>query len=337
MAAMPTAAIAGKPSKRGTTTTVTPTDFVKVATHPQAAAQSTAMGKTIATLRAWNGKLYSGYGDYGANTGPISVTPFSGSAFAGVPALEAADTEAIWSYRPIGGKLYAPSVDPRVSSDFAVTTGDSGGPSWLNASPVRTTHAFDMVTLTGDDLWLVGSSGHDAVAWRSLDGGSTWKEELRVPPMSTTTGDFARFYAAGVYGGKLYVQAMDFNAGLHPRSKVFDDAGWSEGPTLGSVFTHTEAFSGKLVFHATFHSGNYAARLMAFDGTRSTVVSPSPIYDYTIDADTLYVLSTDGKVLSSRDLTSWTQVGTAPTVARSIGVMNGTIYVGGSDSAIYKK
>lgn len=75
---------------------------------------------------------------------------------------------------------------------------------------------------------------------------------------------------------------------------------------------------------------------MAFDGTRSSPVG-SYIWDYTVAGDTVYALATDGKVQSSRDLVTWTQVGTAPAVARSIGVMNGAIYLGGTDSAIYKK
>jgi hypothetical protein len=310
-------------------------DFAKVATHPQAAAQPTDMGRTIATLSAWNGKLYPGYGDYGANTGPIAVTPFNGSAFASAPELAAADTEAIWIYRAINGKLYAPSIDPRVSSDFAVGTNGASGPTWVNPSPVGTTHAYDMVTLTGKDLWLVGSSGSDATAWRSLDGGSTWTEQLRVPPINTT-GDFARFYGAAVYGGKLYVQAVDYHGGAHPYSKVFGGTAWSDGPSLGGQFNHAETFAGKLVFHGRVHSGNYMGPLRTYDGNSVTTVLPS-IYDYTVARKAVYALATDGNVLTSKNLSAWRTVATAPTVARSIGVLDGRIYLGGTDSGLYRK
>jgi hypothetical protein len=310
-------------------------NFAKVATHPQAAAQPTAVGRTIATLKAWNGKLYPGYGDYGANTGPIAITPFDGSAFASPPELAAADTEAIWIYRTINGKLYAPSIDPRVDSDFAVGTSGANGPTWLNPSPIGTTHAYDMVTLTGRDLWLVGSSGHDATAWRSLDGGSNWIEQLRVPPINTT-GDFARFYGAAVYGGKLYVQAVDHDGGEHPYSKVFDGTAWSDGPSLGDQFSHAETFAGKLVFHGRVHSGNYMGPLRTFDGNSATSVLPS-IYDYTVAGKTVYALAADGAVLKSKNLSAWRDAATAPPVARSIGVLDGRIYLGGTDSGLYRK
>lgn len=327
----PAAALGGKPAKAPRATV----NFVKVATHPQAIAQPTSRGKTITTLKPWNGQLYSGYGDYGANTGPIAVTPFDGARFAPTPELAAADTEAIYLYREVGGKLYAPSIDPRAGSDFAMATAGSPA-SWVNPTPIGTTHAFDTVTLTGGDLWLVGSSGNDAVAWRSLDGGTTWTEQLRVPAANTTSGNFARFYGAAVHGGKLYVQAHDYYGGAHSRSKVFDGSGWSDGPSLG-LFTHAEPFAGKLLYHGAAHSGSGQGPLQVFDGTQSTSAYGLWVWDYTIDGGTVYVLGVDGKVMASRDLATWSHVGTAPSVARSIGVMNGTLYVGGTDSAIYKK
>src|SRR5947209_35044 len=98
--------------------------FVLLGTHPQAAQQATAMGRTIQTLVGWNGQIYSGYGDYGANTGPIAITPFDPAAgtFASTPDLTHDLTEQIDISRNICGRLYAPSIDPKggVSTDFAV-------------------------------------------------------------------------------------------------------------------------------------------------------------------------------------------------------------------------
>lgn len=111
----------------------------------------------------------------------------------------------------------------------------NGSLSWLNPTQVNATHAYDMVSLINGDLWIVGSQGADAVAWRSLDGGSSWAERLRVPPRNTTSGDFARFFGAAVPGGKLYVQAYDNVGGLQPSSKAFDGSGWSDGPSFATV------------------------------------------------------------------------------------------------------
>lgn len=307
--------------------------FVKVATHPEAAAQPTATGRTIATLKTFEGKLYSGFGDYGANTGPIAIDPIDPRGAAGfqdAPVVNA-DTEALYSYREIGGRLYAPSIDPRRSSTFAV--GGSDLSSWLTPTAFAADHVFDVVTLDGEDLWGVGSQGTAAVAWRSLDGGSTWTEMLRVESKTT---DFARFYAAGTLNGRLYVQAKDFNGGMHPSSMVFDGSGWSEGPSLGSIFTHTEEFDGRLLFHQAYHSGVGQGPLRSFDGTGS-VTAYASIYDYTIADGRVYVLGADRKVMSSDDLVTWKQVGRAPRAARSIGVLDGVVYLGGTDAGIYRQ
>jgi hypothetical protein len=308
--------------------------FALVATHPQASLQSTATGKTLVTLQSWNGKLYSGFGDYTANTGPIALTPFDGTRFASAPELNA-DTEAVSTFRVIDGKLYAPSIDPRVSADFAVGTSLAGGASWSNPTLVHSTHAFDIVSLTGSDLWLVGSDGYDAAAWRSLDGGASWEEILTVPPISGIFDDFARFYGAGVYQGKLYLQAKDYYGAAHPTSKVFDGVDWSDGPNLGT-FNHAQSFGGRLLYHGGLHAGWSSNYLRAFDGVSSRIALSTPIYDFKIDGNTVYTLGGDGRVRRSRDLVSWTNLAKAPSQARSIAIFDGSVYVGATDSSLYR-
>jgi hypothetical protein len=308
--------------------------FVFKGTHPYASLQPTAVGRTLVTLQSWNGKLYSGFGDYGANTGPIAVTSFDGTRFASAPELSA-DTEAIYTFRVIDGKLYAPSIDTRAGSDYAVGTSVGGAASWNNPTVVGSIHAFDIVSLTGSDLWLVGSQGFDAAVWRSLDGGASWEKVLAVGPMSGIAGDFARFYGAAVYQGKLYVQARDFFGPTHPTSKVFDGTSWSDGPSLGT-FNHAELFAGRLVYHGGLHAGRSAHFLKAFHGVTAQVVMPSPIYDFKIAGNTIYTLATDGQVRKSRDLVTWKSLATAPLTSRSIAVFKGSVYVGGTDSSLYK-
>ncbi len=309
--------------------------FVRVATHPQAWLQPTATGKAVVTLQSWNGKLYSGFGDYTANTGPIALTPFDRSGFRSAPELNA-DTEAVWTFRVIDGNLYIPSTDPRISSDFAMGSSVAGGTSWTNPTVVGAAHVYDVASLTGSDLWLVGAAWDGTAAvWRSLDRGVTWKRLLSVAPISSVAGDFARFYGAAVYQGKLYVQARDYYGSVHPTSKVFDGTSWSDGPSLGT-FNHAELFAGRLVYHGGVHAGWSFHLLKAFDGVTTQVVLPWLIYDFKIAGDTIYTLATDGQVRKSRDLVTWNSLATAPLTARSIGVFKGSVYVGGTDSSLYK-
>jgi Ca2+-binding RTX toxin-like protein len=312
--------------------------FQLIGTHPQASQQPTERGKTLNFLEYWNGAIYAGYGDYGANTGPIAITPFALSTdqFAAQPALWA-NSEELEVFRALNGNLYAPSVDPTNRGDLRAddySEAPPGGP-WMGLDVVDATHVFDMASRTGSELWMVGSSGENAVAWRSLDGGATWSTALTVPPRNGGGG--ARFYFAGVHKNALYLQAIDYY-GEHPTSAVFDGSGWSDGPDLFPQSTWgegyaTKQFDGQLVYlpHQLI-----PGRLRSFDGAEVTNTE-QVFYNYSIDGDMLYGLGENGLIRKTTDLQHWTQLeAAAPQTARSIVVVSGDIYVGTSDSRIYE-
>lgn len=327
-------------------------DFIKVATHPQAVAQPTEWGKTINALKSWNGKLYAGYGDYNANTGPIAINGFDGTNFASnLPAASlplcaqspatseacTSHTETIDRFVEIAGKLYAPSIDPRGNnSNYVVGTPNGPGNAVWHNPPGFVEHGYDMATLTGTDLWIVGSKygSNSGAAWRSVDGGNTWEESLTVAPAAPANcgyDNFTRFYGAGVLNGKLYIVATDYCSSVQ-RTKVFDGVSWSDGPSL-PTFDTASNFAGKMVSIAY-------GRMQAFDGTSSQQVGPTAknvgaLFDYVVNGNTLYALYY-GKVYKSTDLAIWTQIAVAPSSARSIAMHNNTLYVAGTDSGIYK-
>ena len=88
-----------------------------------------------------------------------------------------------------------------------------GSATWLNPTPGQAQHVYDMATLTGSDLWFVGSDylggATHAGAWRSLDQGATWTEVLSQPPLDDNGSNFSRFYGVVAYQGKLYVEPYD--------------------------------------------------------------------------------------------------------------------------------
>jgi hypothetical protein len=309
--------------------------------------QPTAFGRTIQALTVWDGQLYSGYGDYDANTGPIDLTPLNLTTrtFRAVPVLTD-ETEEVDVFRHINGDLFVPSVDPRgtVSTDYAKGTLSGGTAKWTQYGPsdnktgVGMTHTFDMVTLTGTDLWLVGAQGDDAVAYRSLNGGASWQKMLSVSPAPHYAGDFARFYFAGVLNHRLYVQAMDGAKGPEPHSHVFNGTGWSHGPNLlaNGYGYHSSTFAGKVIY-MQYGSFVTLSTLLAFNGTGvSSTSAPVPFYDYATNGSKLYGLGEYGKIYETSDLETWTKLAVvAPSTARSITEYEGTIYVGTTDSKIY--
>lgn len=50
------------------------TTYKTIPVNPNIAAQKTEQGKVISELLIDGDEIYTGYGDYNANTGPISVT-----------------------------------------------------------------------------------------------------------------------------------------------------------------------------------------------------------------------------------------------------------------------
>jgi hypothetical protein len=318
------------PTTRGRAEVPSNADFVPVGQHPGAAAQPTPVGRMVATLFAWKGRLYAGYGDINANTGPIAVSPYDPGLARFV--LEwVADTEAIYLFRAVEGRLFAPAIDPKNRADFSV------GFPWRDQRPVDAYHVFDVATLTGTDLWLVGSRGLDAVAWRSFDG-VRWEESLRIRTRSGSPDQLARFYFAGVFDGRLYVQARESPGGPQPMSQVFDGAAWREAPSLLSdkddLGWRPVSFAGKLVYQSTAPVWG-VSRLLAFDGAKVVSVI-GEIYDFAVDGRRLFVLGADGAVRRTSDLASWTRLATAPVESRSLGALGGWLYVGTTDAELLR-
>jgi hypothetical protein len=321
--------------------------FTYLGTHPQASQQPTGFGKSIITLAGFNNKIYAGFGDYNANSGPIAITPFdvATNSFAPTPEFTQ-NTQIIGLYRTINGKLYSPSIDIR-TSNFAVGDLTSGAMVWKEYSWRDNTqqvpfmiHVFDINTMTGTDIWMAGSSNQDGTVFRSTDGGATWTEMQRVVGTDTM---YARFYGVLTLNGKAYVQPMKVEGSTimtpEANSRMSSNGVWSKGPNLlpnGTSLWHAVEFAGKAVYKTWANVDAYTPLcLNVFDGTNVTTSCPTNgLTDYAIDGDTLYGISPYG-VYSTKDLKTWYQQGADPYGGVSITVMNGKIYVGTTDSKLY--
>ena len=314
-------------SLAGATTAPATVGTTHVATHEWAAAQPTAVGRQILDLEVHDGKVWAGYGDYGANTGPITIASYDPTNPDGFAAATVVDTEAALNLRSLGDELVAPATDPRRAADFAI------GAPWEQDRPVAATHVFDTATLTGEDLWLVGSKGNDAVAWRSLDDGATWDESLRVSPPGDIDGDFSRFYFAATMGGALYVQAVSHSRGAGASSMMFDGSTWSEAPSLltnGGVGWKPQPFGDGVVYGNT--GQGIAGGIYYFDGESVTTIGVG--WDVEVAGGSVWILALDGQVTRSRDLVDWNTVVTGPSDSRSMAVDGEDLYLGTADSQL---
>ncbi|WP_089940796.1 hypothetical protein [Candidatus Entotheonella palauensis] len=321
-------------------------DFTLAFEHPKAKQQRTYLGKWIHSLKAFDGLLYSGYGDWNANTGPISIYSYDLSH--GTLREEfVMNTESIERFVVTGGQLCVPSIDPRGNPphDVAMRTRHS---SWDGVVLARFTHVFDIASLNGNDLWFIGSKGRNAVAMRSLDGGQTLHnaDTLIVPPKRSE--NYARFFFGGSLNGKLYVQAVDNDSRRHRHSWVFDGNAWQPGPNLlpkrGDRGGRPVNFRGKLVYKGHFLS--FEGRpLYSFDGRRVKEVlkrfgrSYARAADVKRDGNDLYVLviRDEAEILRTRDLINWYHVATFPRALRPISmeVVNDNIYIGTAEAEVY--
>jgi len=295
--------------------------WTELGTISPAAAQPTAQGRALHALCPWNGKLYIGYGDYDQNTGPIVITSYDPST--GIFSNEwTARSESIERFRPLMGRLYAPAIDPIRTRDPGLLICDSTG-QWSDIR-IFMTHAYDIATLTGSDLWLVGSRDAKAVALRSLDGGATWEKSLEIQIHPETN----RFYYAGVLNNKLYVQC---NADTN--SMVFDGAGWTPGPFIARSASQSDVFANQLV------AINRRWNLVTFDGmNRATpVYSNYPVRAFCVSGPVLYALDArEQHIVETRDLTNWSFVTTAPSNAYRLAVLAGKLYAATWNSTLCK-
>ncbi len=322
------------------------TAFQYVGTHPQAVTQpDTSTGRRLTSLAAWNGKIYAGYGDWNANTGPMSVTPFdpATNTFASTPEFTA-DAEQVAIWKTINNKLFAVHIDPRASAPYSVADASSGKVVWANSPKPFLTHIFGLAEGSSpSELFLVGSldegSAYNEVAkvFRSTDGGATWSESFSVP----SRGGFNRMMFVANLNNTIYVQnysTADFSgSSVQSAAWSYSNGTWSKATPIAQTYSpfNGTTFAGKILAQ----SGTYGGSLLAYDG-RSTTSVRTNISDYKVHSDGyVYVLgyfNNDKAVFRSKDLLSWEQVTLAPNRAHSIALLGNTLYIGTHDSELYK-
>ena len=282
----------------------------------------------IHSIRAYNGRVYFGYGDY--DVYPVNVIA-SYSAAENVVRLEhSAGTDAVDTMRVLGGKLFAPSVDPIHYEDFRDFSYFTPGLGWRDMAPAGAFHVYDCAE-SGTDLFICGSrdsaegvgTGGSALM-RSTDSGRSWT----FVPGSTTT---SRYYWCLTLGARVWVQGGYFQGSTFTTSSLVNLAYFYKATTLPGGFA--VALSGR----APTGSGT-AWTLASFDGTTVRTLASSAV-DFAWDGTDLYMVGSTGNVMKATNLTAtgatWVSTGVIPPSApRALEVQNGIAYVA-AGSSIY--
>ena len=202
-------------------------------------------------------------------------------------------------------------------------------------------HVYDVATMNGSDLWMVGSvsaydtagPGGGAAAYRSTDGGADLADRReghlrrreRFRALLLGRRDQRHDVPPGRrrHGGRA--------AACFQRHHLVD-ASWFLGRPCGTVAANrVEVFKNRIVC-----AGGTAFGVTTFDGVKSVTAAIGALSDLAVPGDGYIYALTNTGVHRSLDGTSWTPLSTAPTGAQSVAVVNGTVYLGMSDSTILK-
>ncbi len=341
--------------------------LTELGTHPQAAAQPTTDGKSINSLKVFDGKLFAGYGDYQNNTGPIIINPFNLSTNTFEGQALSVPSEAIGNWTVINGSLYATTIDPNCSktcpAGYAKYT---PGGSWSMQTPINAEHVFAMASLNGSDLWLFGSAGgYTSTAWRSTDGGSTWAVVRTYANESSS--NLERYYWGIATGGKMYMQSNLY--GFQNPVEAFDGTNWTSNTSVPALCdTGTAGRGPSIIVHQSkiicAGSSWNQAQAMVYDGSTATQldinssVCGNSVYMLQEADGYVYALCRswydqnysdraskimDSRIIRSKDLNNWQTITTFDSnlmnsnfTIESFAIDGSTLYVGDNNSKIYK-
>lgn len=333
-----------------------------VGSHPGASAQPTAQGRALTDLELIDRRIYAGYGDYDANTGPIPVYSYNVRRKRYKYEKLTMQTEAIYKFRDLPSGLWALGTDPRGQARHHFSRRDrkwtsSNGLDRVGGSD-RAEHVYDMVQWRGA-LWAAGgTAGNKGGIWRSADNGKTWQTAKTFSPVSGIANDFTRVYWMGVLNDELYVQPVDgchIAFCSHPTSYIFNGERWRNGPDILGNFgvgAPADNFANALVLRTNDTSTRPGIFQVVKGGVVSNPLGVTPVRDYTVaENGYLYALIAqsnpydpfnDQIVIRTRNLIHWECLFKAPRKAISIEVYapadeESAVYVGMTNSRIKKR
>jgi hypothetical protein len=320
------------------------TEPVRLMDHPWAVKQTSAMGRALRNVHAFHGRVYFGYGDLNANTGPIQISSYDPIARSWADHL-LLETQSIERFVEIGNELWAPCADTAFTfnNSCQYASGDATH-TWQAHSFTKTLHTMDATERVPGEVLLGGSSALSPTApgafvWRSIGGGPF----QQIFP--TDGGDIET--SGGPFLGLATLRGVSY---VSPSVWTWDGTAWTHArtptdavdPILLSDFIHPVTFADHIVF------GTFGGYLWKFDGAHTvslgirTIDTPTavafteaPVVIFELSEGHLLVASDSGDLLMSTDLAQFRCIGKVPADVRGVGSIDGVVFFGGADGHVY--
>ena len=288
--------------------------------------------RSIKTLKAHDGKIFMGLGDWNDNTGPVKMVYYD-TTDGKIKSSGTILDEAVQLFNIIDGTIYTTGCDPREGWGYgSYYTYEKGSNSWKqHRIKSGWIHVFNIVKYQ-ENLFMCGSTTVDSKATPiqiSKDGGKTF-ENIKIVKDGTQLpydGNL-RFYNLVVYNNKLYgycyydpydgiyeydAQNNQFNyISFLPRPEV-PEYGLNVSANYNYIYFKNAIFNNKFIFVS-------GTTLLTSTDMRNFTEIPSKtqdvVTDVAINGDTLYSLcykhnenkTYTVRIYSTKDLTNFNLV-----------------------------
>lgn len=296
----------------------------------------------INMLWVYQGELYFGYGDGGANTGPLAISAIDVVTGAESLKFDPFHTEQILGIEEMGGHLYMPIGDTRGDSSAGIGNNDGGyltnaGGTWHEVIiPGEFIHT-EQVRLVGDEIWVSGSKANstpgtnDSNLVRSSDGGATWTVDVppRAPADAQTVFGITSLLEAG---GHVYIRPPQLGDDPSAWDPVEGWTTWVDGPRIatppvrvvhdGLTITTDGAFGPGKTFYPSVSVAGTVEPLRSQAGRLFGV-------EYVYEESLAYLCESPGVVGGS---ITWTRLAELPYALGPYAVDGDRVFYGGDGS-----
>lgn len=300
---------------------------------PQIANSPTAEARIIVQLHPFNGRIFLAYGDWNETRqrgchvlawNPDTRTIEDYGRYA---------TDAFWTLRTVNDEMWALITDPEVGADpDAVVVGRDGSLREISGETELTPypwHLFDVTWFNGKHYLF----GADRSQGESKSWGTVWVHELRPDRHSDwywrpvlQEPAVIRTYAGFVLNGAMYA--------VHSNGQVDRTTDGTDWIRIAAVLPVTPVKpmvrQNSLVYVRSGWPGLYpTGDLLQFDGATASTVGA--VQDHFLDGSgSLWTMARETIAKDGEPVTS------APAGATSICVLDEAIYVGSSNSHLWR-